>query len=84
MTNFRTNAELLDTTNGKINQTQQDIKVLTDKLHTLEYQLELTTNTANTNHENTLRLKRTNEQMFTHIQALENKQQKHTHRATHH
>ena len=51
MTNFRTNASLLENTNGKIDQTQQDIKALTDKLHTLEYQLERTTNTANTNHE---------------------------------
>ena len=80
MANFRTNAELLSNTNNKVSQTQQDIEGLTAKLHTLEHQLELTTNTANTNYENTLRLKRTNEQMSKHIQALENKQQEtHTH-----
>ena len=83
MASFRTSAELLNNTNNKVSQTQQDIKGLTAKLHTLEHQLELTTNTANTNYENTLRLKRTNEQMSKHIQALENKQQKtHTHQHT--
>ena len=76
MANFRKNAELLSNTNNKVTQTQQDIEGLTAKLHTLEHQLELTTNTANTNYENTQRLKRTNEEMSKHIQILENKHQK--------